>query len=574
VGDGTTNGNLGSGAITNNGSLSFNRSDTNVVANSIAGTGSLTNVGTGTLVLSGANTFGGDVTVLRGTLRALNGAALGSTLGVTVVSNGATLDITNSANLGQESIFASGSGVGGTNGAIENSSGSSGFVAANFARLTISTNISIGGPGRLDFRASSATAQDAALSTTGGGPSVTKIGTNLLQMAGVQIDPTLGDILVSAGTLGFQWQMPSLGDTAHVLSVSNGASIGFFDMSNAVSKVLIMNNGSTFLGQHGSNEFDGPVTLNGSAAFNISSGVFQLFGNEFSGSGSLVKVGTGTLILSLVQTNGGAEIYGGNTYVGQGTLMLTDTAALTNSPSIYLTNATVDVSARTDGTLTLGAAIPQTLAGGGVINGALVENAGSTVNPGRATTPAVLTVSNNVTLNGSVVMDLNNGGTVHNDEIIAPSITASGALTVINLGADLQTGNHFQLFSVPVAGFASANLPASNGSGTTTYQWRNDIAVDGSITLTNAISTGGPTTNANIISVTLSGTNLVIHGTNNNVPNTNFHYVVLTSTNIALPLTNWTPVVTNLFNQGGTFDYTNPVVPGKPQQFIDVKVMP
>lgn len=571
LGNGGTNGNLGTGAITNNGLVEFNRSDSNLVVSSvISGAGSLTNIGTGRVTLGGANTFDGTVTVGRGTLRVINGGALGSTVGGTVVNNNATLDITNNANLGKELITASGSGVGGQ-GAIVNSSGSSTFVAANFNQLNLTGNTVIGGSGRLDFRASSATAADAALTTSGGGPSLTKLGTNLLQFAGVQIDSTFGDILVGAGTLGFQWQMPSLGDPARTLSVSNGASIGFFDMSNAVSKVLILNDGSTVLGQHGTNdEFDGPVTLNGTNTFNISSGVVFLFANAFGGPGNLVKTGPGNLVLSLAQASGGSETYSGATYVNQGTLSLTDTAALTNNSAIVLGGGTLDVSARTDGTLTVGAAIPQILAGGGVINGTLVENAGSFVNPGNGLTAAVLTVSNATTLNGSIVMDLNRGAGVTNDEIIAPSITVSGPLTVTNLGADLHANDQFKLFSVPVSGFASVSLPASNISGTTTYQWRNDLALNGSITVTNVITTGGPTTNASITKVSLVGTNLVVHGTNNNVPNSG-QYVVLVSTNISTALSNWTPVFTNTFNNG-TFDYTNPVTPGAGQQFIDVKV--
>ena len=46
------------------------------------------------------------------------------------------------------------------------------------------------------------------------------------------------------------------------------------------------------------------------------------------------------------------------------------------------------------------------------------------------------------------------------------------------------------------------------------------------------------------------------------------------STNIATALSNWTSVVTNPFNSDGTFDYTNPIVPGTPQQFLDVKAVP
>lgn len=574
LGNGSTNGNIGSGVITNSGTIVFDRSDTNLtVANLIAGSGGLMNIGTGTVTLSGANVFDGQVIIAQGTLRVLNSAALGDVFGNTIVSNGATLDITNSANLGKEPIIASGAGATG-NGAIINSGGNAGFVAANFNQLQITTNIVIGGSGRLDFRASSATAADAALNTTGGGPSLTKLGTNLLQMSGVQIDSALGDIIVGGGTLGFQWQMPSLGDINHNLYVSNNASIAFFDMSNAVSKVLTLNGNASVLGQAGTvNEFDGPTTLNGTNAFNISASTTMLFANELSGPGSLVKTGPGTLILSLVQTNGGAEIYSGNTLVSQGTLTLLDNAALTNSLAIILSNSTLSVTGRVDSTLSVGTAMPQLMAGGGVVDSTLILSSGSTINPGNGLLPAVLTVSNAATLSGNIIMDLNiAAGAVTNDEIISPSITATGPLEVNNIGPNLQAGDHFQLFSAAVPGLASVSLPLTNSFGSP-YEWRNDLAVNGSITLTNVFEVS-PTTNATITHVSRSGTNVLIHGTNNNVPNTNFHYTVFVTTNLRTPLSSWVPVATNSFNPDGTFDYTNPIVPGTPRQFIDVKAVP
>jgi hypothetical protein len=136
----------------------------------------------------------------------------------------------------------------------------------------------------------------------------------------------------------------------------------------------------------------------------------------------------------------------------------------------------------------------------------------------------------------------------------------------------LSPGVHFQLFSAAVPGLASVSLPLTNSLGSP-YQWRNDLAVNGSITLTN-VFVSNPTTNANITKFSLFGTNLLVHGTNNNVPNTSFHYVVLRATNMTTPLGNWVPLVTNSFNANGTFDYTNPIVPGNPRQFIDIKVVP
>ena len=56
-----------------------------------------------------------------------------------------------------------------------------------------------------------------------------------------------------------------------------------------------------------------------------------------------------------------------------------------------------------------------------------------------------------------------------------------------------------------------------------------------------------------IAGLTMSGANLVLHGVNGQSGKT---YVVLTSTNAAAPLSQWTPVVTNLLNANGTFSIT------------------
>jgi len=96
---------LGSGPVTDNGTLAYNHSDTVTNAADISGTGSLTHTGGGTLVLSGANSYSGATTINDGTLvvngslgsttvtlasgTALNG--YGSIAGPVTVNHGATL---------------------------------------------------------------------------------------------------------------------------------------------------------------------------------------------------------------------------------------------------------------------------------------------------------------------------------------------------------------------------------------------------------------------------------------------------------------------------------------------------
>src|SRR5205085_936458 len=88
VGNGGTTGTLGSGAVTNSGSLAFARSDNFTVANPISGNGSVSQIGAGTTILTGANTYTGFTVISAGTLQVGNGGTTGS-LGISAVTDNA-----------------------------------------------------------------------------------------------------------------------------------------------------------------------------------------------------------------------------------------------------------------------------------------------------------------------------------------------------------------------------------------------------------------------------------------------------------------------------------------------------
>lgn len=69
IGGGGTTGTLGGGAVINSGALVFDRSNLYTVANVISGAGTLTQAGSGTTVLSAANTYTGRTTISNGTLQ-------------------------------------------------------------------------------------------------------------------------------------------------------------------------------------------------------------------------------------------------------------------------------------------------------------------------------------------------------------------------------------------------------------------------------------------------------------------------------------------------------------------------
>jgi autotransporter-associated beta strand protein len=70
-----------------NGALVFERSDVVTFPGVISGTGSVTQAGIGTAILTGNNTYSGGTTITAGTLQLGNGGATGSIIG-NVADNG------------------------------------------------------------------------------------------------------------------------------------------------------------------------------------------------------------------------------------------------------------------------------------------------------------------------------------------------------------------------------------------------------------------------------------------------------------------------------------------------------
>lgn len=99
----------------------------------------------------------------------------------------------------------------------------------------------------------------------------------------------------------------------------------------------------------------------------------------------------------------------------------------------------------------------------------------------------------------------------------------------------------------------------TDASVTNTYTRAGDYTVTLTVTGPGGSSTvtvanyivASPTPQVNAI---LSGGNFVLSGTNSPA---GVQYRILTSTNVALPLSDWQPVATNAFSSTGTFNYTN-----------------
>ncbi|MFO1522426.1 MAG: autotransporter-associated beta strand repeat-containing protein [Kiritimatiellia bacterium] len=123
IGDGGTTGTLGTGGVTNNATLRFNRSNAISVANAIGGTGALVQAGTGTLTLTNAgNSYTGATTINSGTFEISGGGRLNSGSYAGAISNSGTFLYNSTA---AQTLSGALSGTGG-------------LVVANTGALTLS----------------------------------------------------------------------------------------------------------------------------------------------------------------------------------------------------------------------------------------------------------------------------------------------------------------------------------------------------------------------------------------------------------------------------------------------------
>jgi hypothetical protein len=234
------------------------------------------------------------------------------------------------------------------------------------------------------------------------------------------------------------------------------------------------------------------------------------------------------------------------------------------------TNVAVDVSGRPDKTLTL--ASGQSLAGIGRINGNLAVTAGATLSPaGTNTTLGItaganatgtITATNAIVLNGTTVIKLNGSGVNDVVQSTGAGITYGGTLNLVNIsGAPLAVSNSFQIFSAASYSGSVANItPATPGAG---LAWDTTQLHSGKLKVVAAPSQ--PVIN----SVTVSGSSFIFSGTNGRA---NSNYVVLTSSDVAVPLINWTVLLTNTFDTNGAFHATNTISAGNPQQFYCIQL--
>ncbi len=300
-------------------------------------------------------------------------------------------------------------------------------------------------------------------------------------------------------------------------------------------------------GKLGSGNYAGNIANN--ATFNYASSAAQTLSGVISGTGTLIQSGSGKLTLS------GTNSYNGATTVSAGTtLALASTGSISNSTSISLAaGANLDVSAyAVSYNLSSSTTLKASGTGIGVGSTAAAIKGGSsgTINVGSlkltftphtfngdATHPA-LYISQGALALGTNSITISNA---------AATPLGAGTYSLIQVaGGIISAGTNFTVTGTGLASGATASLSVSGGS-------LNLVVV-------------GKTVPA-ISSFALSSGKLILSGTNG--PDSSPYYV-LTSTNAALPLSQWTSIATNNFSPTGTFNFTNAVGPGS--RFFVIKL--
>ena len=440
----------------------------------ISGAGSLTKNGTGSLKLSGANSYTGPTIVNAGIVQVSSPTAFGATGAGndTTVGSAGEIDLA-AGTAGCAEPFTLNTTTG--NGALRfvNSGqtlngtitlGSNSKVTGLFGNLTGTINL---GSFTLEIAKNAGQADSwSAIILGTGGLLLSSASTLTLSGANTYTGPTT----INAGTVS-------------VGTIGNGGVVsGNLGSASSAAANLVLGGGTLkYTGTTAST--DRGFTLASvipASSIEVTSGstALTLGGASAATSGALTKTGAGMLILA------GANLHSGMTTISNGTLALVGSGSIANSTEIYVVSgATLDVSSISAPPFTVGAA--QTLSGDGTVAGAARVN--GTLAPGTGFgTGGTLTFNDPLTLaaGSTTVMQIaRNGATLANAQVQAANpLTFAGTLVIANVGGSLlQAGDTFQLFTGGSRSGSFTSIVYPPG-----YTFTDNLVANGSITVATA----------------------------------------------------------------------------------------
>ncbi|WP_241392802.1 autotransporter-associated beta strand repeat-containing protein [Pseudomonas chlororaphis] len=432
----------------------------------LAGSGALSKISAGTLVLTADNSYGGTTTIAQGILQLGTGGTTGS-LGTGDVIDNATL-VFNRSNTYSYGGVISGTGtvqqVGSGTTVLSGSNTYSGGTAINGGVLQVASD------GNLGAAVGTLSLDGGTLSTTGSFSS-----TRATTLAG-----TGGTFDVAAATtLNLNGVLAGSG----LLSKTNAGTL-VLTADNSYGGITTIAQGTLQLGAGGSTGSlgTGDVIDNATLAFNRSN--TYNYGGVISGTGTVQQAGSGTTVLSGSNTySGGTAINGGvlqvasNSNLGDaagalsldgGTLSATASFSSTRATTLNGAGGTFDVAAAT--TLNLNGVI----AGSGALSktsaGTLVLNAANTYTGGTAINGGVLQVGDATTAGSLGAGDVLDNATLtfnrSNTYSYGGVISGTGTVQQVGSGTTVLSGSNTYSGTTTVTGgslFVNGNQAGAQG---------------------------------------------------------------------------------------------------------------
>ncbi|MBE0621831.1 MAG: autotransporter-associated beta strand repeat-containing protein [Burkholderiales bacterium] len=469
-----------------NDAVNFNHTDTNYyftndgtaggAAVLITGNLAVKQMGSGTTILSGTNTYAGGTTVSAGTL-----AGTTTSLQGTITNNAnVTFDQTTNGTYagvmsGTGALTKSGAGTVTLSGA-NNYSGGTTVSAGTLAGTTTSLQGAIVNNATVNFDQTTNSTYAGVMSGTG---ALTKAGSGTLTLSGA--NSYTGATNVNAGTL--QAGAANTFSSASAMTVATGATLDFNGFAQSVGSIA----GA------------GTVTLGGATLTAGGDNSSATLSGAIGGSGALIKTGTGTLTLT------GANNYTGGTTVSAGTLAGTTTSL----QGAIVNNAAVSFDQTTNGTyagaMSGSGALVKTGTGTLTLTGANNYSGGTTVSAGTlagTTTSLQGAIINNATVNFDQTTDGSYAGIMSG----TGALTKAGTGTVTLSGANSYAGGT-TVSAGTLAGTTTSLQGAIVNNATVTF----DQTTSG--TYAGAMSGTGALTKAGTGTVTLTGANTYAGGT-------------------------------------------------------------
>ncbi|WP_170302862.1 autotransporter-associated beta strand repeat-containing protein [Reyranella soli] len=467
VGNGGTTGTLGSGAVTNNAQLTFNRSDDFTVANTIGGTGAVTKLGAGTMTLTGTNSYSGGTTVAAGTLQGTTTSLQGAITNNAAVTFDQATNGTYAGNMsGSGTVTVQGGGTVTFSGTNSYGGGTTvSGVGTTLAGTTTSLQGNIANNANVRFDQAGNGTYTGTMSGTGaltvqGGGTVTLTGTNSYG----------GGTTITGGSTVSVSSNANLGNAAGTLSLDSGrlqATASF-----ATSRATTLNAGG--------------------GTFDTATGTTLTHSGAIGGSGGLTKTGDGTLTLT------GNNTYAGGTLISGGTLQIGDGATggslgsgtVTNNGRLSFNyNGSLIVANDIGGTGSLtrqsAAFASLVLTGNNTYSGSTTISSGAIQVGGGGTSGSLGT--------GAVI---NNGALLFvrsDDIVVGNTMTGSGELIIAGSGSVTLTGAAGFAGTVKVQNAGTLVVNSNEALGTGAIQMeRGTLLAISNITLSNALSIGPP----------------------------------------------------------------------------------